>query len=167
MYKRGSKITVWMLAAVFCAFAFAGCGQTDTADSGNSERANEEQVKTDAGRDEAAAADEDMHLTILSPADGETLSGGVVKIVGTAEGSPHPGEDTVYMELTTEDGKKLGEASSLVADLDEAFSADLKYEVSDTMVKNDDETVNANLRVYMNDGSGALMKEETVHVKVK
>ena len=71
------------------------------------------------------------------------------------------------MELLTGDDLKLGESSSLVADLDYEFSSDLKYEITSNMAKNDDGTVDAKLRVYMKDDNGSLTKEQTVHVKVK
>ena len=169
MIQHGSKITIFMLIAVFCAFSFAGCGDSDddnrfTDDDNDSPGIVEEKENDDGDEDIGA---NDIMLTLISPADGETVESGVVKIVGKAENAPAPGKDKVYIELMSEDGKQLGKSSSLVADLDEEFSADLKYELSDTMKRNDDETVNADLHVYMNDGDGAMAAETTVRIKVK
>ena len=163
MIQHGSKITVLMLIAVFCAFSFAGCGNSEDdnrfTDGDNDSSSIVEEKENDDERDENDEISEnDVILSLVSPADGETVESGVVKVVGKAENSPAPGKDKVYIELMSEDGKQLGKSSSLVADLDEEFSADLKYEISDTMKRNDDETVNADLHVYMNDSAAAWRK---------
>lgn len=170
MIQRGSKITIFMLIAVFCAFSFVGCGNSEDdnrftdGDNDGSSIVEEEESNRDESDENSAS---DVILSLVSPADGETVESGIVKVVGKAENAPAPGKDKVYIELMSEDGKQLGKSSSLVADLDEEFSADLKYEISDTMKRNDDETVNADLHVYMNNGDGAMAAETTIRIKVK
>ena len=168
MIQRGSKISLLMLMIVFCAFTFIGCGNGDTVTTNDTTDQTEESVPQDTEAiDEAAGNYDQVNITITSPVENDVAEGGTLHIVGKAEGTANPGTDKVYMELISDDDHKLGEASSLVADLDYEFSADLKYEISDNMKKNDDGTIDAKLRVFMKDDSGDSVREETVSVKVK
>ncbi|MBQ1251663.1 MAG: hypothetical protein IIY02_01975, partial [Firmicutes bacterium] len=88
-------------------------------------------------------------------------------VEGIADGAPNPGKDKIHMELVTESGEKLGETDSLVADLDYAFSGDIKYEITDNMKKEDDGTIKAELRVYMEMDNDGRREEVTVKLKVK
>ena len=168
MIQRGSKISLLMLIIVFCAFSFVGCGNGDKVTTDVTTNPTEESVSQDTEAvNEAAGNYDQVKITVTSPAENEVAEGGTLHIVGKAEGTAQPGKDKVYMELLTGDDLKLGESSSLVADLDYEFSSDLKYEITSNMAKNDDGTVDAKLRVYMKDDNGSLTKEQTVHVKVK
>ena len=168
MIQRGSKISLLTLIIVFCAFSFIGCGNGDKVTTNDTTDRTEESVPQDTEAvNEAAGNYDQVNITVTSPAENEVTEGGTLHIVGKAEGTANPGTDKVYMELIAGDNLKLGEASSLVADLDYEFSADLKYEISGNMTKNDDGTVDAKLRVYMKNDNGDPTKEETVSVKVK
>lgn len=168
MIQRGSKISLLMLMIVFCAFSFIGCGNGDNVTTDDTTDQMEEPAPNDNDAiDEATGNYDQVNLTISSPAENEVAEGGTLHIVGKAEGTANPGTDKVFMELISEDDHKLGETSSLVADLDYEFSADLKYEISDNMEKNDDGTIDAKLRVFMKDDNGDSAKEETIDVKVK
>lgn len=172
MKKHGSKITALMLVAVFCAFAFAGCGNssdnaTDTP-ANEIEQSNEtEKNTTDKEKNDS---DAEIAITVTSPAEGDTVEGGHVNVEGTATGTANPGSDKIYFELTTNDGKKLGKGESLISDLDNAFSTDLKYELSDTMEKDDNGAVEAKLRAYVKNDKASektAAAEKTLTIKVK
>lgn len=167
MFTHGSKITAWMLIVVFCAFALSACGSS--GDEGTQGPAESQQTTEQENADELTPEEEttDVNLTVSSPAEGFTAEGGTLEVIGKAEGAPNPGTDKVRMELVTADGKKLGEADSLVADLDYAFSGDIKYEISDTMEKNDDGTIDAELRVYMEMDNDGRQEDTVVKLKVK
>lgn len=169
MFKHGSKISVWMLIAVFCAFALAGCGNTNEANQSADGPAEAQQTTEKDATEEITPEEEttDIGLSVSSPAADATVEGGTMEVIGKAEGAPHPGKDKVHMELVTKDGEKLGESDSLVADLDYEFSGDLKYELSDNMKKNDDGTVDAELRVYIELDNDGRREETTVNLKVK
>lgn len=169
MTKHGSKISAWMLVVVFCAFALAGCGDSNTNDETADGPMESQQTTETNNADELSPEEEttDVGLTVSSPAADSTVEGGTLEVVGKAMGTPNPGKDKVHIELVTKNGEKLGETDSLVADLDYEFSGDLKYEISDNMEKNDDDTIDAELRVYIElDGDGRR-EETTVKLKVK
>lgn len=169
MFKPGSRISTWMLIAVFCAFALAGCGNTASNDNAADSPAEGQQTAEKDNTNQTAAEKEtaDITLSLSSPAADSTVEGGTMEVVGKAEGTPHPGKDKVHMELVTTDGEKLGEADSLVADLDYEFSGNLKYELSDNMKKNDDGTVDAELHVFIDLDDDTPQEETTVNLKVK
>lgn len=167
MFKHGSKITAWMLIAVFCAFALSACGNSE---DGKTQGPAESQQTTETENADPMAPQEettDMALKLTTPKEDDTVEGGTLTVEGIAEGAPNPGKDKVHMELVTESGEKLGEADSLVADLDYAFSADLKYDITDNMEKEDDGTIKAELRVYMEMDNDGRREETTVKLKVK
>ncbi|MBR5329123.1 MAG: hypothetical protein IKV45_02840 [Firmicutes bacterium] len=169
MLKHGSKISAWMLIVVFCAFAFAGCGNTNTNDETADGPAESQQTQEMENSDELAPEKEktDAKLTVSTPTTDSTVEGGKLEVIGKAEGAPNPGKDKVHMELVTKSGEKLGEADSLVADLDYEFSGEIKYEISDNMKKNDDGTIDAELRIYIEMDNDGRREETTVKLKVK
>lgn len=174
MIQRGSKISVLMLIIVFCAFAFVGCGtNNDVAPDNNTgynetEGTNKNTTNNTANNGTTDEDDDEVEITVTEPTEGSTAEGGTIHIVGKAQGTPNPGTDKVHMELLTdEDDKKIGEASSLVADLDYEFSADLKYEISGNMEKNQDGTIDAELRVFIKDENGNEIEDETIDIKIK
>lgn len=169
MFKSGSRISTWMLIAVFCAFALAGCGNTASNDNTADGPAESQQTAEKDHTDEITPEKEttDVALSLSSPAADTTIEGGTVEVVGKAEGAPNPGKDKVHMELITKDGEKLGETDSLVADLDYEFSGNLKYELSDNMKRNDDGTVDAELRIYIDLDDDGRREETTLNLKVK
>lgn len=167
MFKRGSKITMLMLVVVFCAFALVGCG--DTNDDTNNDNNDEitDTTQNDTTKDDTAN-NEDIQITISSPVDGDTIEGGKVNVVGTVESDNLTGIDTVKLQVMTKDeGTVLGEDTSLIADLDHQYSADVSYDIPDDLSKNDDGTVDAVLRVYIEDDSNNLVKEDKINIKVK
>ena len=167
MFKHGSKITAWMLIVVFCAFAFAACGNSE---EGKTQGPAESQQTTETENADPMAPSEettDVDLKITTPKEDDTVEGGTLTVEGIADGAPNPGKDKIHMELVTESGEKLGETDSLVADLDYAFSGDIKYEITDNMKKEDDGTIKAELRVYMEMDNDGRREEVTVKLKVK
>lgn len=168
MIQRGSKISLLMLIVVFCAFTFIGCGNGDNVTTNDTTDSMEESTPRDT-EDTTETTDgyDQVKLVITEPGEDSVAEGGTLHIVGKAEGTANPGTDKVFMELISDDDHKLGEASSLVADLDYEFSADLKYEISDNMKKNDDGTIDAELHVFMKDNNNNPIKEETLDIKVK
>ena len=169
MFKKGSKISAWMLIVVFCAFALCGCGNSNTEDETADGPMESQQTEEVQNSDELAPEEEttDAKLTVTTPAADATIEGGTMEVVGKAEGAPNPGTDKVHMELVTKNGEKLGESDSLVADLDYQFSGEIRYEISDNMEKNDDGTIDAELRVYLEMDNDGRREETTVKVKVK
>lgn len=168
MFKRGSKITMLMLVVVFCAFALVGCG--DTNDNTNNDNNDEitDSTQKDTTKEDTEANNEDVQITISSPADGDTIEGGKVNVVGTVESDNLTGIDTVKLQvLTMDEGTVLGEDTSLIADLDHQYSADVNYDIPDDISKNDDGTVDAKLRVYIEDDGNNLVKEDKINIKVK
>lgn len=162
MQKKGSKITVWMMVAVFCLFAFTACG--NTAD--NSTETENPATRQETQDDDAVQEAQNVSLSVSSPQTDETVEGGVLHITGNAENAPNPGKDKVKMELSA-DGKNLGEAESLVSDLDQSFSAELTYELTDTLNRAEDNTVRAVLRVYIDNGEEIPTAEKTVDLSLK
>lgn len=169
MFQHGSKISAWMLIVVFCAFALAGCGNSNTQDETADGPAESMQTEETQNSDELTPEEEktDTKLTVTTPAKDTTIEGGTMEVVGKAEGAPNPGKDKVKMELVTKNGEKLGEGESLVADLDYEFSGEIRYEISDNMEKNDDGTIDAELRVYIELDNDGRREETTISVKVK
>lgn len=172
MKKHGSKITALMLVAVFCAFAFAGCGNSsdNAADTPANEIEQSNEAEKNTAEKEKDNSTADIVITVTSPAEGDTAEGGHINVEGTATGTENPGSDKIYFELTTNDGKKLGEGESLISDLDNAFSTDLKYEISDTMEKDSNGAVEAKLRAYVQNDNAAGKEpaaEKTLTMKVK
>jgi hypothetical protein len=167
MFKRGSKITMLMLVVVFCAFALVGCG--DTNDDINNDN-NDEITDTNQNGTVKEDTDEngDLQITITSPMDGDTIESGTIAVVGTVEADNLTGIDKVKLQvITKDDGTVLGEDTSLIADLDHQYSADISYEIPDDIAKNDDGTVDAELRVYIEDDNSDLVKEDKISIKVK
>lgn len=169
MFKRGSKITMLMLVVVFCAFALVGCGDTD--DNTNND-ANDEITDTtdnDTTKDDTSTVNgDDMEITISSPAEGDTVEGGTIEVVGTVDADNLTGIDKVKLQVLSKDGETvLGEDTSLIADLDHQYSADVSYDLPDDINKNDDGTVDAQLRVYIEDDNGDMVKEQKINIKVK
>ena len=167
MFKHGSKITAWMLIVVLCSFAFAACGNTE--DGKTQGPAESQQTTETENADPMTQSEEttDMNLKITTPKEDDTVEGGTLTVEGIADGAPNPGTDKVHMELITEGGEKLGETDSLIADLYYAFSGDIKYEITDNMEKNDDGTISAELRVYMEMDNDGRREETTVKLKIK
>ena len=166
MQKKGSKITGWMLITVFCLFALTACGNTaDNAIDNTTETENpatRQETQDNAGETEA----ESISLTVSSPKTDDTVEGGIINVTGTVDNAPNPGKDKVMMELSA-DGKIIGKGESLVSDLDNAFSAELKYELTDTLTRADDNTVKAVLRLYLNDKENLPAAEKTVDLSLK
>lgn len=169
MFRNGSKISAWMLIVVFCAFALCACGNSNEQDETADGPAESMQTEETQNSDELTPEKEttDIELTISTPAADATIEGGTMEVVGKAEGAPNPGKDKVHMELVTKSGEKLGSAESLVADLDNEFSGEIRYEISDNMEKNDDGTIDAELHVYIEMDGDGRREETTVKVKVK
>lgn len=160
MLKRSSRITMLMLIVVFCAFAFAACGTTNDNTDNNTDQTTDT-TKNDTTTDNA----KDISLTITSPADGDTIEGGKVTVVGNVKGEDLDGLDTVKIQVLADDGTVLGEDTADVADLDQQYSADVKYEIGDDVTKGSDGTVSAKIRAYVDDND--TNAEKTITVKLK
>lgn len=169
MFKRGSKITMSMLVVVFCAFAVVGCGNTDknTNNDANDEITDTTDNNT-AKEDLGDTNGDGIKITITSPKSGDTVEGGTIEVVGTVDAGNLTGIDKVKLQVIAKDGDKvLGEDTSLIADLDHQYSADVSYDIPDDIKKNSDGVVDAQLRVSIDDGNGDRVKEEKVDIKVK
>lgn len=162
MFKRSSKITMLMLIVVFCAFAFVGCGTTKD----NTGTTTTDQTTDTTKNDTTTNNDENLSLTITSPKEGDTIEGGTVTVVGNAKGDVD-GIDKVKIQILSSDGTVLGEDSSLIADLDQQYSADVKYEITDDTTKNDDGTIDGKIRAYVEDTNGTMTTEKSISVKLK
>ena len=168
MFHHGSKISVAMLLIVFSSFALFGCGNSENNASDDATEQSETQSDNTANTgDSETISAEDITITIRSPADGDTVEGGTIRVVGKAEGSPNPGTDRVHMELTTDDDIKLGEDTALIADLDNEFSANMQYDLTDNMEKEEDGSVKATLKVYLENEEIGDSTAETILIKVK
>lgn len=168
MFKRGSKITMLMLVVVFCAFALVGCGDTDNNTTNDT---NDEITDTtdnnNTKEDTSDTTGEGIKITVTSPVKGDTVEGGTIAVVGTVDADNLTGIDKVKLQvISKDDNKVLGEDTSLIADLDHQYSADVNYDIPDDIKKNSDGTVNAQLRVYIED-NGDMIKEEKIDIKVK
>ncbi|HMM06041.1 MAG TPA: hypothetical protein PKD52_05160 [Clostridiales bacterium] len=169
MFKRGSKITMLMLVVVFCAFALVGCGDTDN--NTNNDTNDEITDTTDNNTTKEDTSDtkgDGIKITVTSPTEGNTVEGGTIEVVGTVDADDLTGIDKVKLQvLSKDDNKVLGEDTSLIADLDHQYSADVSYDLPDDIKKNSDGTVDAQLRIYIEDTNGDLIKEEKINIKVK
>ena len=161
MLKRSSRITMLMLIVVFCAFAFAACGTTK-----DNTKTTTDQT-TDTTKNETTTNNaKDISLTITSPADGDTIEGGKVTVVGNVKGKDLNGIDKVKIQVLADDGTVLGEDTAAVADLDQQYSADVKYDLGNNVTKDSDGTVKAKIRAYI-EGDTNTAAEKTISVKLK
>ena len=90
MFKHGSKITAWMLIAVFCAFALAACGNSE---DGKTQGPAESQQTTETENADPMAPQEettDMALKLTTPKEDDTVEGGVEAINKLLEAGYHP-----------------------------------------------------------------------------
>ena len=155
-----------MLITVFCLFAFTACGNTADNAIDNTTETENPATRQETQDNTAETETEPISLTVSSPKADDTVEGGVLNVTGTVDNAPNPGKDKVMMELSA-DGKIIGKAESLVADLDNAFSAELKYELTDTLTRADDNAVKAVLRLYLNGKDDLPSAEKSVDLSLK
>ena len=113
--------------------------------------------------DDTALDGSGVELTVAKPKADETLQSGKIDVSGSVRGNA----TEVRATLETEDGKKLGEATGLVANVSHEYMVKLAYSFDDDTEKGSDGTVQATLTVTCLNESGIELTEKTINVKIK